>query len=101
MTEPVLVRELEQIRDSLRDGFSGVHERLDTINGRLRQTESAVCVLEDRSDRTERALSNVPDTAVRWTSKRAAQIGGVGVVGGGALVALIELGRALVQHFGK
>lgn len=101
MTEPVLVRELEEIRDSLRDGFRGVHDRLDAVNGRLRDNESAVCVLEDRSERTERILGALPHGIGRWTPKRAAQVGGAGVGGAAVLLGLIELAKTVLPQLWK
>ena len=47
--------DLTILHDTIRDGFQGVHDRLDLINGRLRQTEQDVAVLHDRSSRDSTA----------------------------------------------
>lgn len=35
----------------IREDVAGVHERLDTLNGRTRKLENAVAVLNDRADK--------------------------------------------------
>jgi hypothetical protein len=52
-----LQRELDQLREQIRDGFAGTHARLDALNGRVRENETAIAVLEDRGTR---------DPAARW-----------------------------------
>jgi hypothetical protein len=60
-------RELDQIHQTLRDGFAGIHERLDALNGRTRAVETEVAVLKDRDTR---------DPTARWTAVFAI-VGGV------------------------
>ncbi|MDD5366941.1 MAG: hypothetical protein PHR30_16510 [Gallionellaceae bacterium] len=113
MSEPVLVRELEQIRDAMQAGFHGVHTRLDTINGRLRKTEAAAEVLSDRSERNEAHIVGLEEKLVdlqtrgcaagqllhgfvppkqAWYSKPVTQ----GVAGGVSFVGLAELVKAVI-----
>lgn len=40
--------ELERLYHTLDAGFTGVHSRLDELNGRTRAAESKIAVLEDR-----------------------------------------------------
>jgi hypothetical protein len=114
--EPVLLRELVEIRDTMKVGFAGVHSRLDVLNGRIRSAEGTQQVLTDRSERNERHIDElgvelhdlhtggcavgkaIHEGAVMmppwWTPKKVAAAG----VGGSALVlGLIELGKAIVQ----
>lgn len=44
----------------LRGDIRGVHDRLDDLNGRTRQTEQDIAVLQDRDVRAK-------DPAARWT----------------------------------
>ncbi len=125
MTEPVLQRELEAIRDVMTDGFAGVHSRLDTLNGRVRETEEMVSVLEDRSQRNETGIGSLGDRlallqtkgcavgqvlhgmssergdAPWWTPKRAAQVGGIAGGGVAVTLGLIELGKAVVTALAR
>ena len=41
----------QRLRDDMKTGFSGIHERLDQLNGRVRDTETDVAVLKDRNGR--------------------------------------------------
>jgi hypothetical protein len=67
----------------LHDGIKGVHERLDTLNGRTRHVEQLVAVHEDR-------LESQHQDAKVYTRKA------VGLVG--ALVALIGALAQFLQH---
>lgn len=40
--------ELDRLYQTLDAGFSGVHSRLDELNGRTRKAENAIAILEDR-----------------------------------------------------
>jgi len=51
--------EFERWMEVLRGDIKGVHERLDAINGRVRNTEQDVAVLQDRGAR---------DNGARWTT---------------------------------
>jgi pyrimidine operon attenuation protein/uracil phosphoribosyltransferase len=42
---------IEAIRDDIRAGIEGVHERLDELNSRTRKAENQIAVLEDRGNR--------------------------------------------------
>lgn len=58
----------------IQDGIKGVHDRLDTLNGRTREVESDVAVLKAQS-------ATAKDPAARWTavgSAIGAAIAGVG-----------------------
>ena len=56
--------ELDRFYDTLRDGFAGVHNRLDVLNGRTRLTEQKIAVLEDRGlDRKSQAAVGVGASA--------------------------------------
>jgi pyrimidine operon attenuation protein/uracil phosphoribosyltransferase len=39
------------IRQDIKDGIEGVHERLDELNSRTRKAENQIAVLEDRGNR--------------------------------------------------
>jgi hypothetical protein len=60
----------------IREDVQGVHERLDTINGRTRKLENAVAVLNDRADKSR---------------KYGAGFGALGASAVGVLYALWEL----------
>lgn len=120
MTEPVLVRELEAIRDTMQDGFRGVHDRLDVLNGRVRAAEATQQVLTDRSERNEHNIealgANLTHLQTKgcavgailhggaapeagwWTPKRTA---GVTMGGTGLLVAAFEFGKAFLERLWK
>ena len=66
-------KEWDRLYDLLKDGFDGVHNRLDQLNGRTRTVESKVAVLEDRG---------VRDPTARWTAASA--------IGLGALVEVVK-----------
>lgn len=59
--------ELDRLYELMDDGFKGVHARLDQLNGRTRENEKAIAVLQDRGVRSK-------DTTAR-------------VIGGGAAMA--------------
>ncbi len=118
MTEPVLVRELENIREVMQAGFHGVHARLDGINGRVRAAEGTQQVLTDRSLRNERHIDELGielhdlhtgGCAVGkvlhqgavilppwWTPKKVAA---AGVGGSAVIIGLIELVKTVVQNW--
>ena len=83
MQEP----ELLDLKETIRAGFEGIHTRLDLLNGRVRQNEVNTAVLQDRSDRTERAAEGAKTTA-----------GTIGAVSGGVVSGLIEVIKALVMR---
>ena len=58
----------------LDDGFSGVHGRLDRINGRVRDAESNIVVLQTQLAEREKAASK--DPAARYTGIGAALAAG-------------------------
>jgi hypothetical protein len=42
---------LNAMRQDIKDGIEGVHERLDELNSRTRKAENQIAVLEDRGHR--------------------------------------------------
>lgn len=74
--------EFHQWMETLRDGISGVHDRLDGLNGRTRTAEADIAVLKDRSNRLE-----------RQQQEQARQSSVMGLGGGGLVVGLYEVGR--------
>lgn len=68
------------LRQDMINGFSGIHQRLDVINGRVRETEQSTAILQDRDSRTGRS-------ALWW-----------GGSGGAAVIGLIE---AVKAYFAK
>jgi hypothetical protein len=72
--------EFDRLYTLMKDGFDGVHNRLDELNGRTRGTERAIAVLEDRGVRS-------PDYKARW---------GAGIVG-----AAVGAAEILRQVLGK
>lgn len=68
--------ELKMWIEDLKCGIQGVHERLDTLNGRTRRSEMDIAVLQDRSE-----LSN----------KRASRAAYAGTGAGASLIAAFEL----------
>ena len=58
------------ILDQMQDGFRGVHDRLDTINGRTRENEKDIAVLKDRATRDTRA-------AAAWSGGSALTVVGI------------------------
>ena len=69
-------QEFEGWMQLIREDIRGVHSRLDTINGRVRNTETEIAVLKDRG--TEKTK----DPAARW--------GAAGAIVAGALTALYQ-----------
>lgn len=61
----------DRLHESIREGFTGLHLRLDTLNGRTRVAETKIAILEDRAE-------SAKDTKRNWD----------GIIGGG-IVALI------------
>ncbi len=41
-------RELDRLHDTMRDGFAGVHTRLDALNDRTRENENDITRLDER-----------------------------------------------------
>lgn len=68
--------ELKMWIEDLKHGIDGVHERLDTLNGRTRRTELDIAVLQDRSE-----IAN----------KRASRAAYAGTGAGAALIGAFEL----------
>lgn len=60
--------EFNRWMELLRDDIHGVHDRLDRLNGRTRENEQAIAVLQDRGVRAT-------DAGARW-------IGGLAAAGG-------------------
>ena len=66
-------RYFQILREDMKAGFEGGHERLDSLNGRTRQNEQDIAVLKDRDQLTT-------DKTARW--------GAVGAILTGAGAAL-------------
>lgn len=49
----------KELKEDVSAGFAGMHRRLDEQNGRVRATEVAIAVLQDRGTR---------DPTARWTA---------------------------------
>jgi hypothetical protein len=58
---------------ALMDAIRGIHSRLDTLNGRTRESEQQIAVLTDRSGRINTiaisALSAVAAAAIYWVMR--------------------------------
>ena len=58
---------------ALMDAIKGIHTRLDTLNGRTRESEQQIAVLADRSGRSNAiaisALSAVVVAAIYWVMR--------------------------------
>jgi len=67
MTNEITREDLrEAIRDmagQMRDGFDGVHSRLDELNGRTRKAENAIAVHDERWTRLDRATTVAPSSS--------------------------------------
>ena len=61
---------LDERHAAVMDGLEKIHHRLDTLNGRTRDTELNIAVLSDRSGRSNAvaisALSAVVAAAIYW-----------------------------------
>ena len=65
---------LDERHTALMAAIVSVHERLDLLNGRTRESEQRIAVLDDRSNRTNAvsisALSAVVVAAIYWVMRR-------------------------------
>lgn len=65
---------LDERHTALMTAIIAVHERLDTLNGRTRESERSIAVLSDRSSRSNAvaisALSAVVVAAIYWMMQR-------------------------------
>lgn len=77
-----LKAQVGELKEQTKDGFTGVNARLDTLNGRVGKSETRVAVLEERTPGTARA---------GWW--------GAGM--GTAVVAVLEVGKAVVSAWTK
>lgn len=92
---------MRDMKEEVRDGFKGVHDRLDELNGRTRKAENLLAVHEERWQRLDKATSVRGSSASRdddagvkgeWKA-----LTGVGLLLGGALSGLL-LGLAKVAQ---
>ena len=64
---------LDERHQALMTSLRGIHERLDKLNGRTRDSEREIAVLADRSGRSNAiaisALSAVTAAAVYWVMR--------------------------------
>ena len=65
---------LDERHGALMAAIGAVHDRLDLLNGRTRESERHIAVLDDRSNRTNAvsisALSAVVVAAIYWIMQR-------------------------------
>lgn len=86
----------EDLREAMRDmtaemsrGFTGVHDRLDELNGRTRKAENVIAVHEDRWKRLDRATHVTPPQGLpREDSKDWKPLAKIGALLGGLLAGL-------------
>lgn len=93
----LLKEDMTELRNDLISRVEGVHERLDTLNGRTGKSEIAIAVLQDRSERSERtaeaarqaaATSSVEASIARaQASSRGRIAGAIGSFAGAAAAA--------------
>ena len=64
---------LDERHAAVMDALRGIHSRLDTLNGRTRESEQQIAVLTDRSGRINAvaisALSAVTAAAIYWVMR--------------------------------
>ena len=64
---------LDERHTALMAAIAGISDRLDLLNGRTRESEQRIAVLDDRSNRTNAvsisALSAVVVAAIYWMMK--------------------------------
>ena len=107
-----------EITKQIGDGFSGINQRLDAMNGRGRETAAGLAVVQADVERlTEHGCAQydkhreVLETVVvpslskvskkrMWEDWHPAAKAGAGVGGFAALATLLELVRQILQHFG-
>lgn len=97
-----LLEMLREVRTDLREGFDGVHDRLDALNGRTRQNEQDIAVLRDRATAAKQKAEEVATTAevvaaqAEVLADQAAQRAKYwGAALGGGVVALVEALRVI------
>ena len=65
---------LDERHTALMTAIASVHDRLDLVNGRTRESEQRIAVLDDRSGRSNAvsisALSAVVVAAIYWVMRR-------------------------------
>ena len=49
MTRDDIDHAADRLEARMREGFKGINDRLDALNGRTRKNENAIAILEDRS----------------------------------------------------
>jgi hypothetical protein len=98
-----------EIAKQITDGFSGIHTRLDAMNGRGRDTAAKVDIVEADVERVmkhgcgqyERHLEVLGDTSVAETGVSKKKQVGIAAGTGAGIVGFIELMRAVVTHVWK
>jgi hypothetical protein len=94
----LLLGRLEQKVDA---GFSGMNERLDTLNGQTKRHGEEIAVLKDRSDKTETETKQAAESAKVATDEASTVKGRAakwGTVAAGVLYTVVEAAKALWQH---
>jgi hypothetical protein len=106
----------DRLQEQLRDGFSGVNERLDISNGRTRKNEQEIATLQERTSRMacvehatrtaeiakslERIESQGGASSLvsGWSGKKKVAAAGIGSVGAlGVLYSGFELGKEIIK----
>ena len=55
MTMTISREEFGGLREDIRDGFKGINDRLDLVNGRVRKSEIDIGIMQSRLDAVEKA----------------------------------------------
>lgn len=99
----------ERVYEQMDDGFSGVHSRLDVLNGRTGKGEVADAELRQRItsvekevfDEPRRRATDVPAPAPPFFTKREGALVALGVAVVGALLKLMLLSGEFALEFVK
>ena len=74
----ILQRDVERavsgLRQDLHEGFKGIHDRLDALNGRVRTQGESIAVLTQRVDSIEHDITDYVNTDIGQLSKDLMQI---------------------------
>lgn len=82
----LILSTLDEFRSDVREDFREVKAKQDYTNGRVREAEMAIAVLQDRAQRAEQAAH----AAAQATTKVTSSAMGSGAGAGAALVAAFE-----------
>lgn len=91
------VRSADELRRLVKDGFSGVHSRLDTLNGRVGGLEQGESAHHERIGALERTVESTFD-AQKPSRRQQTVTFSVGAGAGAVIVKLLEMaGKAIGQ----